>query len=80
MNTLKYYESLIESGNSEQEAKAHAYALYNELENLATKEDLRLMLSQLKDTVDYKFNVIEKFGGSFLIAIFVLLLKVAIWG
>lgn len=76
IDTLKYYESLIESGNTAPEAKAHIYAISNGISDLATKEDLK----HLENRIDYKFNVIEKLGGSLLIAIFILLLKVVIWG
>lgn len=76
IDTLKYYELLIEAGNTTLEAKAHVYATGNGISDLVTKEDLK----HLENRIDYKLNVIKKLDGSLLIAIFILLLKVAIWG
>jgi hypothetical protein len=75
IDTLKYYEDLIKSGQNETEAKAHVYTLNNALSDLVTKEDL----NSLEKRIDSKFDTIEKFGGGFLITMTALLLKIAFW-
>lgn len=68
MDTLKYYESLVNAGSSEAEAKAHVYALNNAVINLATKNDLEKValatkhdlhteISGLETRIDAKFGI-----------------------
>lgn len=79
IDTLKYYEELIKSGQTEAEARAHVYTLHVALNDLVTKEDLKTEIQNLENRIDTKFETIEKVGGAFCIAMTMLLLKIAIW-
>lgn len=80
MNTLKYYDSLIAAGNTEAQARAHIAATESALGDLVTKDDLKNAIEMLNVKITTQFNVIERVGGSFCIGVFLLLLKIAIWG
>jgi len=98
MDTLKYYDSLIDAGNTEKEARAHIDAFKGALGDLATKDDLRGLkidldyiaksakndldsaMKMLDVKISTQFSIIERVGGSFCVGIFLLLLKIAIWG
>lgn len=56
IDTLKFYEDLIKSGNNELEAKAHIYNINNALTDLVTKDDLHKELKDMENRIDLKFN------------------------
>ena len=80
INTLQRFDELVAAGVPEHQARAHVDILNSSFDSMATKDDLHREIKQLETRIDMRFSMIEKVGGSFLIAIFVLLLKVAIWG
>ncbi len=48
IDTLKYYEELVAGGISDKQAKVQIYTLEKALNNLGTKEDLRIVEKDLK--------------------------------
>ena len=48
IDTLKYYEELVVGGISDKQAKVQIYTLEKALNNLGTKEDLRIVEKDLK--------------------------------
>jgi len=83
MDTLKYFEALRDVGITEAEAKAHVYSIANTFDCMVTREDLDTAIKGLENgtirIIAAKLELIEKFGGSLCIAIFILLLKIAFW-
>lgn len=67
IDTLKYYEELLQGGVDKQQAKAHVYATVEATGDMVTNKDLDLALKQLEQHLKIYFAYIV--GGFALLNI-----------
>ncbi len=59
INTLENFDRLVASGVSEEQARAHVYALNSSFDGVATKQDLELLEKDIKNDIKQQIKELE---------------------